>query len=180
MTIAIRNCPVNLPLKQLKPFVKNIIFIAVHCSATPPSMPNIGAVEIDKMHRQRSFACIGYHYVIKRDGTIERGRPINTQGAHIEGYNSVSLGICLIGGVDDKNRPVNNYTPEQFIALKELILTLQQTRPFALVLGHRDFSPDKNHDGVISPNEYMKACPCFDVREWMIKNQIPVQEQKKP
>lgn len=180
MTIAIRNCPVNLPLKQLKPFVKNIIFIAVHCSATPPSMPNIGAVEIDKMHRQRSFACIGYHYVIKRDGTIERGRPINTIGAHIEGYNSVSLGICLVGGIDDKGRPVNNYTPEQFIALKELILTLQQTRPFALVLGHRDFSPDKNHDGVISPNEYMKACPCFDVREWMIKNQIPVQEQKKP
>lgn len=180
MTIAIRNCPVNLPLKQLKPFVKNIIFIAVHCSATPPSMPNIGAVEIDKMHRQRSFACIGYHYVIKRDGTIERGRPINTQGAHIEGYNSVSLGICLIGGVDEKGRPTNNFTPEQFAALKELILTLQQTRPFALVLGHRDFSPDKNHDGKIDSKDWLKACPCFDVRQWMIKNHIPVPEQKKP
>ncbi len=175
MTLTIQNCPVNLPLTRLKQFVKNITFIAVHCSATQPKA-NIGAIEIDKMHKMRGFACIGYHYVIKRDGTIERGRPINTIGAHVYGYNSTSLGICLVGGVDEHGKATNNFTPEQFVSLKELISVLIKTRPLAKVLGHRDFSPDKNHDGIISPNEYMKECPCFDVRGWMVKNHINIQE----
>ncbi len=39
--------------------------------------------------------------------------------------------------------------------------------PDAKILGHRDVSEDKNRDGIISPNEWMKACPSFSVNEWL-------------
>ena len=66
-------------------------YLVVHCSATPASR-DIGAKEIDLMHRQKGWRCIGYHYVIRRDGRVEAGRPENEPGAHVEGHNGHSLG----------------------------------------------------------------------------------------
>jgi N-acetylmuramoyl-L-alanine amidase len=131
-------------------------FIAVHCSATRPSQ-DIGAAEIDRMHRQRGFKCIGYHYVIRRNGFIEDGRPEDQIGAHVENWNAVSLGICMVGGVTEKdvNVPENNFTPEQFAALKVLLKELQQKYPKATIQGHRDFP------------KVAKACPSFDVKAWL-------------
>jgi len=147
--------------------IKHVDFLVVHCSATPAAR-DIGAREIDQMHRQRGFRCIGYHYVIRRDGTVEKGRPDNEPGAHVEGFNSRSLGICLIGGVKvDGKTGENNFTPEQFKALKHLLDSLKFAYPAATILGHRDLSPDKNRDGKVSPNEWLKECPCFDVGEWL-------------
>lgn len=131
-----------------------INFVTVHCSATPGSR-DIGAKEIDRMHRQRGFLRIGYHYVIRRDGTVETGRPEDMVGAHVEGHNTHNLGVCLVGGTDEKLKPENNYTDAQFDALRKLLFTLLKKYPNAKVLGHRDWP------GVA------KACPCFDVKQWL-------------
>lgn len=143
-------------------------FLVVHCSATPPSH-NWGRADIDRSHRNRGFIAIGYHFVIKRDGTVETGRPVDTQGAHVEGYNSRSIGICMIGGVKqgDLNAIENNFTPAQFDALAVLLARLKSDYPKARVLGHRDLSPDKNRDGKITPNEWLKGCPSFSVADFL-------------
>lgn len=141
-------------------------YLVVHCSATPASR-DIGRKEIDLMHRQRGFREIGYHYVIRRDGTVEKGRPDDEPGAHVQGYNSRSLGICLVGGVKaDGKTAEQNFTPAQYDALEQTLRRLDKTHPWARVLGHRDLSPDLNRDGKISRNEYMKECPTFDVEPW--------------
>lgn len=131
-------------------------FIAVHCSATTEKM-NIGAADIDKWHRQRGWACIGYHYVIRRDGTIEQGRDEAVIGSHVQGWNANSVGICMIGGVSaaDVNKAVNNFTPAQFESLKKLLGELKTRYPKAKIQGHRDF-----------PN-VAKACPSWDVKAWL-------------
>lgn len=128
-------------------------FIVVHCAATQNKQVYDWKT-IDQMHRQKGWTGIGYHYVIRTDGTIETGRPRESLGAHVSGYNDVSLGICLIGGVDSKGRSIDNFTKEQKDSLKALIDWLKSFYPDAEVLGHRDF-PDVHKD-----------CPCFDVKSW--------------
>lgn len=134
-----------------------ITHLTVHCAATPPDM-DIGAKEIDRMHRMRNFLCIGYHFVIRRNGVLETGRTVDKVGAHVEGHNKGNLGICLVGGVDKKNNPENNFTPEQFTTLRKLLADLLKDYPKAEILGHRDW-PDVH-----------KACPCFDVRDWWLSD----------
>ncbi len=142
-----------MAIKELTP--ADVKYIAIHCSATPPKM-DIGAEEIDRWHRARGFIKIGYHYVIRRDGTVETGRPTSEIGAHVEGYNSSSIGVCLVGGVDASKqmKPANNFTAPQFSNLTGLLVKLKGTYPTAVVQGHRDF-----------PN-VAKACPSFDVKGW--------------
>lgn len=131
-------------------------FIAIHCSATSEKQ-NFGAADIDKWHRAKGWACIGYHYVIKRDGTIEKGRKESQVGAHVANWNATSLGICMIGGVDadDPKKAEDNFTPEQYESLKTLVRELKVKYPKAKVQGHRDFP------------QVAKACPCFDVATWL-------------
>lgn len=129
-------------------------FIAVHCSATTPTM-NIGKAEIDRWHRAKGWLCIGYHFVIRRDGTIEIGRPVDAIGSHVQNYNSVSVGICLVGGVDAKGKSEDNFTDDQYITLAKLLRELKAKYPNAKVQGHRDFP------------KVAKDCPCFDVQDWL-------------
>jgi len=112
----ISACPIALPLGKLAALA-GVKAIAVHCSATRPTAI-MGVREIHRMHVDRGFACVGYHYVIKRDGTIERGRPEDKMGAHVEGHNRDSLGVCLIGGIDADGKAKNNFTQDQFDSLK--------------------------------------------------------------
>lgn len=140
--------------------------LVVHCSATRPTQ-DIGVRDITQWHIQRGFDTVGYHYVIRRNGEVERGRPENAVGAHVRGHNANSIGICLAGGVDADGKPANNFTAAQFVALHQLLDELRKRYPDARVLGHRDLSPDLNGDGVISPNEFIKACPSFDVATWL-------------
>ena len=131
-------------------------FIAIHCSATS-SKQNIGAKDIDKWHRAKGWQCIGYHYVIRRDGTVEEGREEGVIGAHVENWNHNSLGICMVGGVnaDDVNKAENNFTKEQFASLKQLLVDLKHRYPKAKIQGHRDFP------------KVAKACPSFEVKDWL-------------
>lgn len=153
----ILDCPIPLPLMRLG-LMLDVRYIAVHCSATTPAM-NIGVADIDKWHRAKNYSCVGYHYVIRRSGVIEKGRPENRSGAHVQGFNSHAIGVCLAGGVDADGRPEGNYTAAQMQSLRELLASLSSRYPRAVIQGHRDF-PD-----------VAKACPCFDVRAWLKEGQ---------
>lgn len=145
-----------------KPLLKeDVKFIAVHCSATPPSQ-DIGVKELDRMHRLRGFNGIGYHFVIRRNGTVEVGRSLTQRGAHVEDWNHCSVGVCLVGGVDatSKMKPETNFTQAQMSALHNLILDLLKQFPAASVRGHRDF-----------PN-VAKACPSFNVSHWLTTGEL--------
>ena len=123
--------------------------IIVHCSANGPSC-TFGAKEIKAVHLARGFSDIGYHYVIKRDGTIERRRAISHPRAHCKGHNAHSIGVCYIGGLDADGNPVDNRTPEQKASLNKLLLNLVRMY-HCKVFGHNDFAN--------------KACPCFDAKK---------------
>lgn len=139
--------------------------IIIHCSATRAGQ-DITAADIDRWHRERGFWSIGYHFVIRLDGTIEPGRDVTLDGAHCMGWNQRAIGICYVGGLDKDSRPADTRTEAQRAALVRLVEALRLVFPSVKqVIGHRDTSPDLNGDGIISPNEYMKACPCFDVRK---------------
>lgn len=149
---------------------QNIDAIVIHCSATRAGQ-DVRAADIDKWHKERGFACIGYNFVIDLDGTVEVGRPLNRDGAHCNtaglsglSYNKHSIGICYVGGLDTFGNPADTRTPEQKQALAELVYKLMDKYPIVEVIGHRDASPDKNGDGIITRNEWIKQCPCFDVK----------------
>mgnify|MGYP001441377098 CR=1 FL=1 len=85
-------------------------YIVVHCSATKPSM-DIGSEKIRDWHvNERGWRDIGYHKVIRRNGEIEDGRDIRDSGAHAAGYNSKSVGVCMVGGMAEDNSAENNFT----------------------------------------------------------------------
>ncbi len=130
-------------------------WLVVHCAATRPDQ-DIGRAEIDKWHKARGWSGIGYHYVIRRDGSVEVGRPVAEIGAHVEGHNSDSVGICLVGGLDRDGQPAPEYTAAQWSSLHGLLVGLHAHYPAAAIVGHRDFP------GVT------KACPSFDVSAWLI------------
>lgn len=152
-----------MPPIQYKPLLHNrVAFIVVHCAATKPSM-DWDVNDVRRSHLKRGFVDVGYHYVIKRDGTVQEGRPLDRQGAHVSRYNHLSVGVCLIGGVSEADHriPENNFTDAQFDALADLLPTLQELFPAAEILGHRDM-----------PN-VKKACPSFDVRPWWATRPAP-------
>ena len=132
---------------------RTITKIIIHCSATPEGA-DVKARTIEQWHRKRGFRAIGYHYVIDLDGTIEQGRPLEKAGAHCEGVNDCSIGICYIGGTDDEGKPKNTMTPEQSDALAMLLIALREQFPEVKIYGHNELN-------------VKKACPCFDVQEWL-------------
>lgn len=144
--------------------MKTIDSIIIHSSATRVGM-DVRASDIRKWHLERGFADIGYNFVIDLDGTVELGRPLTMNGAHCLGYNDHSIGICYVGGLDSFGNPYDSRTYAQKKSLHALVQNLMLTYPtITKVLGHRDTSPDLNGDGKITPNEWIKACPCFDVQ----------------
>lgn len=160
--------------------------IVIHASATREGQ-DVRAADIDKWHKERGFAMIGYNYVIDLDGKVEVGRPLSMDGAHCNtkgvsgvSYNKHSIGICYVGGLDKDGNAKDTRTPAQKIALQNLVYNLIITYPIKEVIGHRDASPDLNGDGQITKNEWIKECPCFDVRsEFPIAICIGHRESKK-
>ena len=126
--------------------------IIVHCSATKPSM-DIGAEWIRKIHiKEKKYRDIGYHFVIRRNGAQEDGRPIEQIGSHAKSHNSGTIGICLAGGISETGRPENNFTSAQFESVQMLIGYLKERYPTIVKLsGHNDYAN--------------RACPCFNVHE---------------
>lgn len=142
---------------------RKINFIVVHCTATKEGQP-VTVADIDRWHRQRGWTGIGYHYVVYLDGTVHNGRPVELKGAHVgDPHNADSIGVVYVGGLDANGKPKDTRTFPQKAALQSLLEDLHRQYPEASIIGHRDFSPDRNHNGVIESNEWLKACPCFDV-----------------
>lgn len=141
--------------------MRSIDTLILHCSATQADM-DVGVAEIDVWHKARGWNRIGYHFVIRRNGEVESGRPIEDIGAHAVGFNRTSLGICLVGGVRRVHQRLvaeDNYTPAQWTALRALVIDLLARFPDARVIGHRDVQRHKD-------------CPSFDVSAWLIREQI--------
>jgi len=142
----------------------DVKYIVVHCAATREGQ-DIDIKRIDKMHKARGFRKVGYHFFIKLDGIIQKGRYLSEPGAHVRGYNSKSIGICYCGGLDSNGKPKDTRTEDQKESLESLILAMRERFPSAIVCSHYDFSEDKNNNGKIDRWEKMKACPCFDAKE---------------
>ena len=127
--------------------MRKITEIIVHCTATRERL-DIGAAEIDRYHSQRGFDSIGYHYVVRLDGSIEKGRDESAVGAHCLSHNVCSIGVAYVGGLDADGKPKDTRTPAQKRSLSALLTELRRRYPGAKIHGHRDFAA--------------KACPCFD------------------
>lgn len=133
--------------------MRDISRIIIHCSYTYPSM-DIGVEEIRRWHiNENKWSDIGYHYVIRRNGVVEKGRDVEIPGAHVRGHNEDSIGVCLVGGKSRSPRPDCNYTPAQWSSLYKLVHELQGEFPGATVHGHYEFTG-------------AKTCPTFDVSAW--------------
>lgn len=137
--------------------MREINKIVLHCSATREGK-DYSVDTIRQWHvRDRGWRDIGYHFVVQLDGTVNPGRPIEIQGAHVRGHNKGSIGICYIGGIEDKKNENGNWvakdtrTPEQKEGLDRLLRELMQLYPEATLHGHNEFSA--------------KACPSFDVQK---------------
>ena len=129
--------------------MRHITLIVIHCSAVKPDQQS-SAAQIDSWHRQRGFHLgIGYHYVIRRDGTLEMGRLEYMVGAHCKNHNQHSIGVCYEGGLDIRGYPDDTRTPQQRETMRQLINELRERYPKAIVVGHHNLNP-------------LKACPCFD------------------
>ena len=140
-------------------------YIVLHCTDTYPSA-NFTIEKLQASHRARGFGPYpGYHFYVRRDGTLYYCRPITMRGCHAKGYNTGSIAVCYEGGRKEECRhgacphalhPMtpweDNRTPEQQVTLHHLLATLLQMFPGATLLGHRDL-----------PGVH-KACPCLDTR----------------
>jgi|TARA_R100000750_G_C2311241_1_gene82553 N-acetyl-anhydromuramyl-L-alanine amidase AmpD len=133
--------------------------IVIHCSATPPTM-DIGSEKIREWHvKENGWYDIGYHYIITRDGVIESARSEELQGSHALKVNFRSIGICMIGGYNYKNEWDNNFTHEQWVALKALLLNLIKKYDIIKIIGH--YQVDNK-----------KKCPSFKVPEYLKENDL--------
>jgi len=143
--------------------MRKINLIVIHCTATRESQ-RLSEEELDKYHRSLGYDQCGYHFYVRMDGNVIAMRPLVKAGAHVRGYNSHSIGIAYEGGLDFLGNPKDTRTVNQRNSLQLLVSSLKGDYPFAKVLGHRDLSPDVDGNGRIDPHEWLKQCPCFDVR----------------
>src|SRR5690554_4720623 len=98
--------------------MRHIAGIVIHCSDSRASR-DIRAAGIQRWQLQRGWRAIGYHWVIRRDGTVEAGRPEQEPGAHVAGHNSRTIGVCLVGGKGGAN-----FTAHQWAALEAKVAEL--------------------------------------------------------
>ena len=146
------------PLKEVK-------YIILHCSANSPKVADdFGVDELRNFHvNKRGWKDIGYHFVVRKDGVVEKGRDLKYEGAHTVGedaegnrYNAHSIGLCWVGGVDEDGNASGKTNIYQLTAWRALIQTLVILYPEAKVIGHRDMGANK-------------ACPSFDAEKFLNK-----------
>lgn len=136
--------------------MRKINKIVIHCTATQEGR-DIGVEWCRKIHLRKGWRDVGYHFVIKLDGEIQEGRPIEMSGAHTKGHNWDSIGVCYAGGVEAERGDNGKWiakdtrTEEQKDSLVDLLCQLKDSYPNAIIYGHRDFSS--------------KACPSFDAKK---------------
>jgi|TARA_R110002012_G_scaffold143118_1_gene301234 N-acetylmuramoyl-L-alanine amidase len=135
--------------------MRKIDKIIVHCSGTP-ELTDFDVKDIRDWHvNGNSWSDVGYHFIIKLDGTIQDGRPIKKIGAHVKGKNRSSIGICYIGGMNrDMTEWEDTRTEKQKESLLKLINDLKKRFPNTIVYGHKDFTNKKLCPSFDAKNEY--------------------------
>ena len=131
-------------------------YIVVHATNTKPN-EDISLCDVDEWHRKKGKLKVGYHFFIKRDGTIQSGRSPNEIGSHVCENDSESIAVCISGGKNTRGIHAPDYCKEQIESLFVLLKTLKFMYPDAEVVGHRDLEKTQ--------------CPSFDVRKWWELNE---------
>lgn len=146
---------------------QKVKYIVVHTTASNRKT-KLTAATLRSWHKARGFRDIGYGEVVGQQGRMIKGRGIDQIGAHVAGFNTVSVGIAWEGGH-------NGYDMDkaQEVKLLERVKLALKMYPNAKVCGHRDLSPDGDKDGVVEPHEWTKMCPWFDAEVWAAKHGLP-------
>lgn len=139
--------------------MRTIKRIFVHCTAGSQKQT---IEDLKAEFKAKGWKHPGYHYAVMPSGRIEQMLPEEEVSNGVRGYNSTSINVAYIGGIDRNGKAVDNRTSEQKKSLVDLLKQLRQRYPKARIMGHRDISPDKNGNGIIDPWERIKECPCFD------------------
>ena len=142
--------------------MRTIERIFVHCTASPQTW---GVEDLKREFRNKGWKSPGYHIAIGSDGEIHRLAEDSNVTNGVQGYNSTAINVAYIGGIDANGKGVDNRTPEQKKSLINVLSELKQKYPDAIILGHRDISPDKNGNGIVDPWERIKECPCFNAKD---------------
>lgn len=156
--------------------MRKINYTVLHCTASPQTQTVQSILNYWK--RDLGWKQVGYHWLIKPDGEAVQLLDIEESSNGVAGFNANAIHISYIGGIATMNTKVNgveslkgtaidNRTAAQKKTQETLIRKYNIQFPEAVIQGHRDFSPDKNRNGVIEPNEWMKTCPSFSVKEWL-------------
>lgn len=143
--------------------MREIKYIAVHCTAGSQRTTTIDGLKEE--FRRLGWKSPGYHYVVMPSGRIEQMLSEDKISNGVKGFNAETVNVAYVGGIDDFGNPEDNRTEEQKAALVFLLEQLKSRYPFAVIQGHRDFSPDLNGDGEISEDEFIKHCPCFNAKD---------------
>ena len=132
--------------------MRNIKYLAIHCTATPQTT-TIQSIK-NYWRNVLKWKSVGYHYIIEANGKVTQLADISLITNGVRGFNSESIHISYIGGVDPKNKPIDNRTDEQIKSMIKLIKDIKKVYPNIIIQGHRDFGAKK-------------ACPSFDVKTWL-------------
>lgn len=155
-------------------------YLVIHCTATPEGR-DVSVDDIRRMHTApvsaggRGWKQVGYTDLFCLDGKIER-LVNNNEDANVDpweitngarGFNSISRHIVYAGGCDSFMKPKDTRTAAQKLAMATYVIDFHRRFPQVKIVGHRELSPDRNGDGIIEPEEWIKACPSFDVSKWL-------------
>lgn len=139
--------------------MRKIKRIFIHCTAGSQKQT---VADLRAEFKRKGWKNPGYHYVISPDGAITQLLDEQQVSNGVKGYNQTSINVAYVGGIDSKGNAVDNRTEAQKASLKKLLKELRDRYPKAQILGHRDISPDTNHNGKVDSWERIKECPCFD------------------
>ncbi len=143
-----------------------ITHLVIHCSATSPKATVkaiTGYWKRPKSEGGLGWTRTGYHYLIDANGKVHCLQPESLPSWGVKGHNAHSIHIAYIGGIKN-GKAYDTRTEAQKEAMLELLITLRTKYPEAEILGHRDFSPDKNKNGKVDKWERIKECPSFDAK----------------
>lgn len=141
--------------------MRKIERLFVHCTAGSQRQT---LADLQGEFRRKRWRNPGYHYVIFPDGTVHQLADDGIVANGVYGYNRTGLHVAYVGGIDAQGRAVDNRTASQKEALLRVLRMLRRRYPAAVILGHRDISPDRNGNDRVDPWERIKECPCFDAR----------------
>jgi N-acetylmuramoyl-L-alanine amidase len=139
--------------------MRKIERIFIHCTASSQTW---GVNELLQEFKRKGWKNPGYHYVITSDGIVHQLIGEERVSNGVKGYNHSAINVAYVGGIDSYGKTIDNRNDLQKASLIALIKLLHKRYPKAKILGHRDASPDINHNGIVDPWERIKECPCFN------------------